>query len=198
MRRGCARESENGRLKFLSALLSTPVGRLRVVSALEGLSDALLVFVTMPLKYGLDQPEMVKVLGTSHGGLFLVFSLALLNLTIEVDDLRDADPLEEIDPPMALEPLLEVARRGAHEPLRARIAAPLGDLHVIRAAVRRAALYEAIGDRMREADVAAACWLYDQAIEDLKVYASGAAGQGDGRSRAAELQALAHKRRALG
>jgi integral membrane protein len=60
------------------SLLSTPVGRLRVVSALEGLSYALLVFVAMPLKYGLDQPEMVKMLGMSHGGLFLAFSLALL------------------------------------------------------------------------------------------------------------------------
>lgn len=62
----------------MSALLSTAVGRLRAVSALEGLSYALLVFIAMPLKYGLGQPEMVRVMGMAHGVLFVAFTVALL------------------------------------------------------------------------------------------------------------------------
>jgi integral membrane protein len=48
------------------------------VSALEGLSYALLIFVAMPLKYGLDAPAMVRVVGMAHGVLFVAFSAALL------------------------------------------------------------------------------------------------------------------------
>ena len=62
----------------MSSLLSTAVGRLRAVSALEGLSYALLVFVAMPLKYGLGEPGMVRVMGMAHGVLFVAFSAALV------------------------------------------------------------------------------------------------------------------------
>lgn len=62
----------------MPSLLSTAVGRLRAVSALEGLSYALLVFVAMPLKYGLGEPAMVKVMGMAHGVLFVAFSAALV------------------------------------------------------------------------------------------------------------------------
>lgn len=62
----------------MSTLLSTAVGRLRAISALEGLSYALLVFIAMPLKYGLGQPEMVRVMGMAHGVLFVAFTTALL------------------------------------------------------------------------------------------------------------------------
>lgn len=57
--------------------LSTALGRFRVVSLIEGLSYALLVFIAMPLKYGLDQPEMVRVIGMVHGLLFVAFCIAL-------------------------------------------------------------------------------------------------------------------------
>ncbi|HCH62760.1 MAG: hypothetical protein CL927_17920 [Deltaproteobacteria bacterium] len=62
----------------MSSLLSTAVGRLRCVSALEGLSYALLVFVAMPLKYGLGEPAMVRGMGMAHGVLFVAFSATLL------------------------------------------------------------------------------------------------------------------------
>ena len=58
--------------------LSSHLGRFRLVSLIEGLSYALLVFVAMPLKYGLDQPEMVRVVGMAHGVLFVAFVGALL------------------------------------------------------------------------------------------------------------------------
>lgn len=51
---------------------------LRAVSALEGLSYLILVFVAMPLKYGFDWPLGVKVAGMGHGWLFVAFVAALL------------------------------------------------------------------------------------------------------------------------
>ncbi len=61
-----------------ASLLSTAVGRLRAVSALEGLSYAVLVFVAMPLKYGFDMPWLVQMMGRAHGALFVAFSVALV------------------------------------------------------------------------------------------------------------------------
>ena len=62
----------------MSSLLSTAVGRLRAVSAIEGISWALLFFVAMPIKYGLGEPAMVRVMGMAHGVLFVAFAAALL------------------------------------------------------------------------------------------------------------------------
>lgn len=62
----------------MSALLSTAVGRLRVVSAVEGLSYVLLVGVAMPLKYVWGHPEAVRALGMAHGVLFVAFVGALV------------------------------------------------------------------------------------------------------------------------
>ena len=59
------------------SFLQTPLGRFRAISAIEGLSYILLVFIAMPLKYGLGLPQMVKVLGMAHGVLFMAFVIAL-------------------------------------------------------------------------------------------------------------------------
>jgi integral membrane protein len=51
-----------------------------LLGRLEGLSLILLMFVAMPIKYLMDNPEPVKHLGRAHGGLFLayvVFAAAL-------------------------------------------------------------------------------------------------------------------------
>jgi integral membrane protein len=42
---------------------------------LEGLSLILLLFVAMPIKYVLGNPEWVKQLGRAHGGLFIAYIL---------------------------------------------------------------------------------------------------------------------------
>jgi len=55
----------------------TAIGRLRVVSAIEGLSYVLLVGVAMPLKYMAGMPEAVRVVGMAHGVLFVAFVAAL-------------------------------------------------------------------------------------------------------------------------
>jgi integral membrane protein len=51
--------------------------QLRVVAFLEGLSFVLLLFVAMPLKYLAGLPLAVRVVGSIHGALFLVFLAAL-------------------------------------------------------------------------------------------------------------------------
>ena len=58
-------------------MLSTSLGRLRLVSFLEGISYLLLVFVGMPLKYKLGIPEVNYFLGMSHGVLTMIFVLLL-------------------------------------------------------------------------------------------------------------------------
>jgi integral membrane protein len=57
---------------------STPVGRVRLVGIIEGISYLLLLGVAMPLKYLAGQPEAVRIVGMAHGVLFIVFSLILL------------------------------------------------------------------------------------------------------------------------
>jgi len=54
------------------------VKALRITSVLEGISLILLFFVAMPLKYGLGMPLAVRIVGSAHGGLFLLFVAVLL------------------------------------------------------------------------------------------------------------------------
>ena len=59
------------------------VRALRLVSALEGVSYFLLLFVAMPLKYGFDWPVAVKAAGAGHGWLFVAFVVALAVATVK-------------------------------------------------------------------------------------------------------------------
>ena len=45
----------------------------RVVSSLEGTSYLLLLFVAVPIKYWMDDPQYVKLLGMPHGLLFVTY-----------------------------------------------------------------------------------------------------------------------------
>jgi len=45
----------------------------RVVSFLEGTSYLLLLFVAVPIKYWMDDPQYVKLLGMPHGLLFVTY-----------------------------------------------------------------------------------------------------------------------------
>jgi integral membrane protein len=49
------------------------LNRLRVVGLLEGASFLLLLGVAMPLKYLAGMPEMVRIVGWTHGLLFVSF-----------------------------------------------------------------------------------------------------------------------------
>jgi integral membrane protein len=58
-------------------LLATPIGRLRIIGFVEGISYLLLLFVAMPLKYLAGVPAAVSVVGMAHGLLFVLFVAAL-------------------------------------------------------------------------------------------------------------------------
>ncbi len=58
-------------------MLSTSVGRLRLVGMLEGASFLLLLGVAMPLKYLAGMPLAVRIVGSAHGALFVAYVIAL-------------------------------------------------------------------------------------------------------------------------
>ena len=63
--------------------LLTSLGRLRLVSILEGLSLLVLLGIAMPLKYVLHRPEAVRIVGLIHGVLFVSYVLLLAQNAIE-------------------------------------------------------------------------------------------------------------------
>ncbi|HST58697.1 MAG TPA: DUF3817 domain-containing protein, partial [Longimicrobium sp.] len=71
-------------LKDQKAVLSNPLERLRVVGILEGASFLLLLGVAMPLKYLAGQPEMVRVVGSAHGLLFVLYVAAVLEVSVRM------------------------------------------------------------------------------------------------------------------
>ncbi len=63
-------------------MLSTHIGRMRLISLVEGVSFLVLLGVAMPLKYFAGVPEVVTVVGAAHGVLFVVYALAAAILTL--------------------------------------------------------------------------------------------------------------------
>ncbi len=66
------------------ALLSSTLGRLRIVGFLEGLSFLVLLGIAMPLKYMAGLPEAVRIVGMAHGLLFVLYVLLVIMATIEL------------------------------------------------------------------------------------------------------------------
>jgi len=60
-----------------NVMLTTSLGRLRLISFIEGISYLLLIFVGMPLKYGMGIRSVNYFLGMSHGVLTMIFVLLL-------------------------------------------------------------------------------------------------------------------------
>lgn len=58
-------------------MIKDALSRFRVISAIEGLSYLLLVFIAMPVKYIGENPYPVKVFGMIHGVLFIIFMISL-------------------------------------------------------------------------------------------------------------------------
>lgn len=63
-------------------MLNTPLGRLRVIGFIEGCSFLILLLIAMPLKYFADIPIAVKIVGSLHGGLFVLFCLSVVEVTV--------------------------------------------------------------------------------------------------------------------
>jgi len=57
----------------------------RYVAFWEGLSFVVLLFVAMPMKYLLEMPLAVRIVGSVHGVLFLLYLLALGRAAVERD-----------------------------------------------------------------------------------------------------------------
>jgi integral membrane protein len=63
-------------------MLSSVIGRLRVIGFLEGLSFLILLGIAMPLKYKLGMPQAVRIVGMAHGVLFIAFIAASVQATV--------------------------------------------------------------------------------------------------------------------
>lgn len=61
-------------------MLKTPVGRLRAIGFLEGISFLVLLGIAMPLKYAAGMPQAVLIVGWIHGLLFVLFVAATLHV----------------------------------------------------------------------------------------------------------------------
>ncbi|GAB3011711.1 DUF3817 domain-containing protein [Spirosoma pulveris] len=64
-------------------LLTTKIGRLRLIGFLEGISLLVLLGIAVPLKYAFANPSLVRAIGPVHGLLFLLFALNTLQVGIE-------------------------------------------------------------------------------------------------------------------
>jgi len=60
------------------ALSTSLIDRLRLASILDGISYLVLLGIAMPLKYAADMPLAVRIVGSLHGGLFLLLCWFLL------------------------------------------------------------------------------------------------------------------------
>jgi len=67
----------------MKELFNTNIGRLRIIGALEGTSLLILLFIAMPLKYVFHEPAVTRVMGTIHGGLFLLYIFNTLSVGVE-------------------------------------------------------------------------------------------------------------------
>lgn len=68
---------------MMKRFLNNNIGRLRLIAFLEGISLIVLVFIGVPLKYYLDAPTLVEVVGPIHGGLFIVYVYLALRVGLE-------------------------------------------------------------------------------------------------------------------
>jgi integral membrane protein len=62
---------------------NSTLGKFRLVALLEGISFLVLLFIAMPLKYGADMPLAVKYTGWTHGVLFVLYVILLIQVWIE-------------------------------------------------------------------------------------------------------------------
>ncbi len=63
--------------------LKTQIGRLRLISFVEGISLLVLIGVAVPVKYIAGNPFLVKAIGPVHGMLFVLFIFSTLSVGVE-------------------------------------------------------------------------------------------------------------------
>lgn len=57
----------------------------RITALLEGVSYILLLFIATPIKYVLNEPQYVKLLGMPHGILFMAYVVMAIMLKKELN-----------------------------------------------------------------------------------------------------------------
>lgn len=57
--------------------MNYPLTQFRIVALAEGISFLVLLGIAMPLKYFAGFPEAVRIVGSIHGGLFLLYIVAV-------------------------------------------------------------------------------------------------------------------------
>ncbi|MDB5385119.1 MAG: integral rane domain protein [Planctomycetaceae bacterium] len=62
--------------------MSNPITQFRIVALAEGISFLVLLGIAMPLKYLADSPSAVRIVGAIHGGLFILYLLAIIRAAI--------------------------------------------------------------------------------------------------------------------
>ena len=62
----------------MQEMMCSSLGRLRLIGMAEGISLLFLFGIAMPLKYMLDKPEAVTIIGWIHGLLFVLFMIAVI------------------------------------------------------------------------------------------------------------------------
>ncbi len=55
----------------------TTLDKFRLINFIEGISFLVLLFIAMPLKYMFDYPMATKIVGMTHGVLFIIFLIML-------------------------------------------------------------------------------------------------------------------------
>lgn len=63
-------------------MLNQPLARLRLIGMMEGASFLVLLGIAMPLKYLAGYPQAVRVVGMIHGLLFVLFVLAVVQVSV--------------------------------------------------------------------------------------------------------------------
>lgn len=63
--------------------MKNKIGSLRLVGNIEGWSYLILLGVAMPLKYFAGMPMAVKIVGMTHGVLFMAFVWVLVNASMK-------------------------------------------------------------------------------------------------------------------
>jgi integral membrane protein len=65
-------------------VLKDPLARLRLIGTMEGVSFLVLLGIAMPLKYLAGKPEMVRIVGSAHGLLFVLFAAAVIDTAVRM------------------------------------------------------------------------------------------------------------------
>ena len=68
---------------MIAIMLTSIIGRLRLTGFVEGVSYLLLLFIAMPLKYIWGIPEAVRMAGSAHGILFILFIFFIIQAAVE-------------------------------------------------------------------------------------------------------------------